>query len=65
MTMKIRCFACGSVVELPITRAQYDAWKESGEFVQDFFPELNAGQRETLINEICERCFDNLFGVPV
>lgn len=56
----VKC-SCGKEFKLPITIDRYFEWKRSGEFVQNAFPELTAGQRELLLSGICEKCWGELF----
>lgn len=39
-------------MDLPVTQAEVNRWEASGEFVQDAFPHLDAGQREFLLTGI-------------
>jgi hypothetical protein len=39
----------------------YFAWKD-GKLIQEAFPYLSAGQRELLISNTCEKCWEKLFG---
>jgi hypothetical protein len=39
------------------------AW-QSGEYIQDALPMLNAGEREMLISQTCNDCWADLFGEP-
>jgi hypothetical protein len=54
------CILCGlaSVVTAPIEG--YKKWLD-GAMVQEAFPELPAGQRETIQSGMHEKCFDEAF----
>lgn len=49
------CPFCGSKNALPVKKTGYRAWM-NGAYVQNAFPELNANEREFLINGMCEDC---------
>jgi len=48
-------------LELPVTQAQIDRWKNTGALIQNVFPNLTPGQREFLISGATEEEFDRLF----
>ena len=47
-------------LELPVTQAQIDRWKNTGALIQNVFPNLTPGQREFLISGATEEEFDRL-----
>ena len=47
---------------LPVTKAEVDAWLESGDLVQDRFSHLSASAREFLISGITPEEWDATFG---
>lgn len=59
--MTLACISCNKPVDVPATEEELQAW-HSGELIQDAMPELTPGQREMLLNQICEECFDRMFG---
>ena len=61
MTFEKKCHECQEVVELQVRKTDFIAY-QNGDFVQDAFPYLSAGDRELLISGICSTCFDTLFG---
>lgn len=58
--MKFQCRWCKKEEEIPVTLEQLAEW-QGGKFIQDVMPELSPGQRELLISETCETCFDSMF----
>ena len=38
---------------------KYERW-QSGELIQNVFPELSVNEREMLISSVCGTCFDSL-----
>lgn len=59
--MKIQCCKCHKLVEIPITESQLIDWYNSGEFIQNYFPELTPEQREMILSQICDDCWTKLF----
>jgi hypothetical protein len=55
-----RCRQCKKTFEIVVPDEAYQRW-EDGELIQKALPMLTAGERELLINGICESCFDKLF----
>ena len=51
---------CGQPKSVIVPAAALIAFGE-GEYAQNCFPHLPAGQREFLISGICEECWDKLF----
>lgn len=49
-------------MDLPIIQEAVAAWKQSGQYVQDFFPQLNADQREFLLTGATPEEWEELFG---
>ena len=46
---------------LPVTKAEIDAWLESGDLVQDAFPHLSASAREFLISGSTHEEWEKIF----
>jgi hypothetical protein len=56
-----RCGQCLTVYTLTVSGEGFRVWNMGqGAYVQDAFPELDAGQRELLVSGICGSCFDAL-----
>lgn len=47
--------------DLPITQAEYDAWK-NGTLIQNAFPQLTPDQREFMMTGITAEEWDEMFG---
>lgn len=60
LTMAPACRMCGITVEITVDRADYDRW-QGGEPIQCAFSYLTPGEREILISQTCDECFDSLF----
>ena len=60
MKIKITCSACGAPFEIRVREADFERWNR-GSNAQDCFPYLTSGERELLISQTCDSCFDHLF----
>lgn len=56
-----RCPLCGETSLVEVPEEGYKRYRE-GAFVQDAFPELSVGERETIISGSHSKCFDDAFG---
>ena len=56
----VQCRRCGSIIELKVREEDFNRWN-SGGHVQNYFPYLDAGQRELLISKVCDDCFNEMF----
>lgn len=54
------CYSCGKPQTVFVKKADLDRFR-NGEFAQDCFPYLPAGEREFLISGICDSCWDEMF----
>lgn len=54
------CVVCCKQHTFLLNNNSYVAW-QYGEDIQNVFPELSDGDRETLISGTCSDCFDTLF----
>ena len=54
------CNYCDYAEEILVDEADYDAW-HNGVFAQDAFPYLTAGQRELMISNTCNDCWQQFF----
>ena len=58
----VNCPFCQKTAELEVSTKGFNAW-QSGQYVQDAFPELDADSREQLISGTCPKCWDEIFSV--
>lgn len=49
-------------MDLPITEEEFLAWRESGQLIQDAFPQLTPSQREFLLTGSTDEEWDSAFG---
>ena len=57
----VSCEHCNKTYVLNINETGWKEW-ESGEFIQDALPDLEAGERELLISGTCDECWKKFFG---
>lgn len=57
----VSCEHCNKTYVLNINETGWKEW-ESGEFIQDALPDLEAGERELLISGTCDECWKQFFG---
>lgn len=62
VTVQIACKMCGQVIFFPISATGYAKWKLGGEYIQDAMPDATPDQREMLISQICDKCWEKLDG---
>lgn len=62
--VKVSCLGCGSGHTLEVYPLDYEAWK-GGALIQSVMPYLNAEQRELLISNTCQKCWDKMMIPPV
>lgn len=55
------CRNCGSSQSMMVDINDINDWNARGVHIQDAMPYLTAGEREFLISETCEPCFDAMF----
>jgi uncharacterized radical SAM superfamily protein len=57
----IPCDMCGRHYLITYNRADMVDWLSGEKFIQDAMEYLSAGERELLISNTCESCFDLLY----
>ena len=58
--LECNCNYCEHAENILVTEADYNAW-HNGAYVQDAFPYLTAGQRELMISNTCDTCWQKFF----
>lgn len=58
--MLVKCKNCGKLVTVPVTEEQVNEWTKSGEYIQNYFPQLSAAEREMFLSGICDECWNKL-----
>jgi hypothetical protein len=59
MTVEIKCKTCGKTYKFEINPKGYVRWEE-GTPIQVALPELTPSQRELMISQTCDTCFDTI-----
>ena len=59
--MICQCRLCKECSAVSVRQTDFDAWRD-GKFAQDAFPYLSNGDREILISNTCNNCWQDLFG---
>jgi len=59
--LAVECYHCGTVQCFTVSQDDYWKWAH-GALVQDAFPYLTPGQREMIISQTCNDCWDSMFG---
>ena len=67
----IECRTCKQVHEIPTSRLKVNYFRKYRHsrtikvpYIQDYFPELDADQREIIMSGICGKCFDDMWSEP-
>ena len=60
LELELECKYCDYEETITVHEAGYIAW-HNGEFIQDVFPYLTSGQRELMISNTCDTCWDKFF----
>lgn len=63
--LSINCCRCGEPHIIEVDENKFNRWRTGNENIQDIFPELKASERELMISQICEKCWDEMFGQEV
>ena len=61
MKVKVTCQHCHKDYILEMTEDQYKRLTESNELVGTIFPDYTPGQKELLISQTCESCWEEIF----
>jgi hypothetical protein len=61
MTLEVECVSCKKTTKLYVRDVDYSVWVRGYGLVQNVFPYLSAGERELLISQICDDCWNRMF----
>lgn len=59
-SLTIACRMCGEPQTIWFDIADWNEWR-AGAYIQDAMPYLTAAEREMLISQTCDNCWNNLF----
>ena len=60
LDFELECKYCDYEETISVAQADYRAW-HNGKFIQDAFPYLTAGQRELMLSNTCNDCWNRFF----
>lgn len=60
VSVNAQCRSCGECQKISFNANDWQRWQE-GEYIQEAMPYLSAAEREMLISQICDTCFDAMF----
>ena len=60
LQLELECMYCDYKEVITVSEADYISW-HNGQFIQDAFPYLTAGQRELMISNTCDNCWNRFF----
>jgi len=61
MMVDVPCFTCGFNYTLWYNGDDMLEWLKGEQFIQDAMPYLTSGERELLLSNTCDSCFDKMF----
>ena len=62
--LELECKYCDYKEIITVPEADYISW-HNGEYIQDAFPYLTAGQRELMLSNTCDTCWNKFFPMYV
>ena len=63
VTLEVTCRLCNKTHELKVTERDYIEYSQSNRrHIQDIFPYLTPAERELLISQTCDDCWNKMFG---
>jgi hypothetical protein len=60
LQLELECMYCNYKEVITVAEADYIAW-HNGRLIQNAFPYLTDGQRELMISNTCDDCWNRLF----
>ena len=60
LELELECKYCDYEENISVHESDYISW-HNGKFIQDAFPYLTAGQRELMISNTCDDCWNRFF----
>ena len=64
LQLELECKYCDYQEIITVPEADYISW-HNGEYIQDAFPYLTAGQRELMLSNTCDDCWNKFFPMYV
>ncbi len=60
-TFNVPCKVCGLVYSILLNEKDYDDWQENKGYIQDLLSYLTSAERELLISQTCDACWQKLY----
>lgn len=57
----IQCKFCQSTFVVSVDIDAYERWNNGEGYIQDLMPDMSPSERELLISQTCDECFDSIF----
>ena len=62
--LNVQCALCGKVHTIKVNREDYNEYKSRNRrHIQVIFPYLSPAERELLMTQTCEKCWDEMFNL--
>jgi len=58
--IRVKCKFCNTKHHIVVDTEDYVDYMNTGKLIQNCFPYLSLGDRELIISETCEKCFDDI-----
>lgn len=58
----IKCIHCHELFAIKVNSKDYESWRSGDGFIQDILWYLSDSERELLITNTCDGCFDIIYG---
>ena len=59
--MTVNCSGCGVDYHVSVDYDGYVSWRNGEGFIQDLLPDNNPAERELLISNTCDECYNKMF----
>ena len=56
------CMYCSTEKQLVVETPSFYKWVNKEQFIQNAFPNMSVDDRELLISNTCQLCWDSIFG---
>lgn len=62
MHLDVQCMHCHKWYDIEVDKEDFNSWENGTYLIQDALPYLTKGERELLISNTCDSCWDKMFG---
>lgn len=60
ISLEVECEYCGDIHIVSVNEFDFNDWK-SGSLIQDAMPYLNESQKQLLISQMCDECWNRMY----